>query len=175
MAFVLSPVALIILLGYSLTKRFTNFTQIFLGLALGISPLGAWIAATSSFHLFPVFLGLGVLFWVAGFDLIYSTQDYDFDKTKGIKNLVVRLGIPKALILSKIFHIICLGFFMIAGISQNLGLWYFFGIFLIGTFLIFEHSLVKSNDLSKINKAFFTMNGYVSLSFLAFSLLDIYF
>lgn len=174
LAFFLSPIVLIVLLGYSFTKRFTHFTQIFLGLALGLSPLGAWIAATGLFHVFPVLLGLGVLFWVAGFDLIYSTQDYDFDKSVGVKNLVVRLGIKKAFMLSKIFHGLCFGFFFLAGGYQNLGFWYFLGIFLIGGCLVYEHRLVGPKNFSKINKAFFTMNGYIALSFLVFSLLDIY-
>lgn len=174
LALLLSPIVLIILLGYSLTKRFTHFTQIFLGLALGISPLGAWIAATGSFHLFPALLGVGVLFWVAGFDLIYSMQDDDFDRTQGIKNLVVWLGREKALNLSRMFHALCIGFFLLAGFYQGLGLWYFSGIFLMGGFLVYEHRLISPENLSRINKAFFTINGYVSLSFLVFSLLDIY-
>lgn len=174
LTFILSPVVLFILLGYSLTKRFTHLTQLFLGLSLGISPIAAWIASTGSLTLFPCLIGLGVFFWVAGFDLIYSCQDLDFDKKNSLKNMTVWLGISRALLVSKLFHFLSVSFFFLTGFLGDLSFIYFTGILFITGFLIYEHSLVKANDLSHINIAFFTMNGYVSLAFLLFSLLDIY-
>lgn len=174
LAFYLSPLALLILLGYSLTKRFTHFTQFFLGLALGISPVAAWIAVTGEISSFSLFLGGAVLFWVAGFDLIYSSLDYEFDKTNNLKNIVVLLGIPQSLMLSRFFHLISFLLFLLAGWTLNVGWIYYFGILVMGSFLIYEHSLVKASDLSKVDAAFFTMNGYIAMSFLIFSLIEIY-
>lgn len=174
LAFALSPVALIILLGYSLTKRFTSLTQIFLGLALGLSPSATWVALTGEITLFPLLLSAGVLFWVAGFDLIYSTQDYEYDKSKGLKNIVVKLGIPGALWLSRTFHLACIGFFVAGGLTFGLSMVYFAGIAIMAGFLVYEQSLVKPHDLSKVNMAFFALNGYVSMIFLATAILEIY-
>lgn len=170
----LSPMALFIVLGYSLTKHFTHYTQFFLGLALGISPLATWIAVRGGLELFPVLIALGVLFWVAGFDLIYACQDYEFDKKHGLKNLVVVLGIRNALFLAKILHGLCLGFLSFAGLIFTAGMWYFAGIGVMGIFLIYEHRLVKAKDLSHVDVAFFTMNGYVGLSYFFFALMDLF-
>lgn len=175
LTFALSPLALVIVLGYSLTKRFTHLTQLFLGLALGIAPIATWIAATGKLSLFPILLGIGVLFWVAGFDLIYSCQDYDFDRTHNLKNLATKLGIRNSLHLSKAFHILAVLFFSVAGFSIELGAWYFVGVILVSAFLVYEHSLVSDTDLSKIDMAFFTLNGYVAVSFFLATLIDIYF
>lgn len=174
LTFLLSPLALAIVLAYSLTKRFTHATQFFLGLALGVSPLATWIAVTGTLTVFPILLGVGVFFWVAGFDLIYSCQDVAFDRQHGLKNLVVRLGINNALLLAKILHALCVVSFILAGRSLGLGASYFAGIIFITMVLIYEHTLVRPNDLSRVNVAFFTLNGYVSLSFFGFSLLQIY-
>lgn len=168
----LSPVALVIVMGYSLTKRFTQHTQFFLGLSLGISPLATWIAIRGELALFPALIGIGVLFWVAGFDLIYSCQDHDFDKANGLKNLVVAWGIKNALYLARFFHILSMLVLILAGFWQQTGFWYMTGIALMCVFLVFEHRLVKPHDLSRVNAAFFAMNGYVGLSYLAFVLLD---
>lgn len=170
----LSPLALLILLGYSLTKRVTSFTQISLGLALGSAPIAAWIAVTGAISSFSLALGAGVLFWVAGFDLIYSTMDYSFDKQNGMKNLVVKLGIAKALYLARLFHVFCFGFLILAGTLAELSHFYYLGCLTMGGILSYEHRLVKPNDLSKVNMAFFSLNGYAALAFFGFVLLDVY-
>lgn len=174
LTFILSPIALIIILGYSLTKRFTSYTQFFLGLALGIAPIAAWIAITGTVSWFSLFLGSAVLFWVAGFDLIYSTLDHDFDKKNGAKNLVVKLGIGRALFLSRFFHGLCLMLFFLAGTQAGLGLTYTLGLIVILALLIYEHSLVKAHDLSRVNTAFFTLNGYVAIVYFIFTAIAVY-
>lgn len=173
LAFILSPVVLIIILGYSFTKRFTHYTQFFIGLSLGIAPIAAWIALTGTLSIFPVLLGLAVLCWVAGFDIIYTTLDYDFDKNYGLKNMVVQWGIKRSLIISKGLHVLSVVFLILAGILGHLGLIYFAGSLVCGVLLAYEQSLVNPTDLSKVNMAFFTLNGYVSLLFLAFVLFDV--
>ena len=170
----LSPLALLVVMGYSLTKRFTHYTQFFLGLSLGIAVPAAWIAARGELSLFPVLVGLGVLFWVAGFDLIYSTLDFDFDRHHDLKNLVVKLGIPRALGLARLLHTLTISCLASAGIILSAGPWYFFGVFVMGGFLIYEHRLVSPKDLSRVTAAFFTMNGFVGLTYFVFSFLDIY-
>lgn len=174
LTFILSPFALAILLGYSLTKRFTHITQFFLGIALGISPIAAWIAATGTISLYSLILGLAVCLWVAGFDLIYSCQDYQFDKQNDLKNIVVKLGIQNALRLAKGLHILALTAFLLAGYFHHMGVIYYLGAIFIAAFLVYEHSLVKSHDLSKVDMAFFTLNGYVAILYFIFTLLDIY-
>lgn len=171
----LSPLALLIIMGYSLTKRITHFTQIFLGIALGISPIAAWIAMTGTVSAFSLFLGLGVLCWVAGFDVIYSTLDHDYDKKNNMKNMVVKWGVQKSLSISKILHLFSMFFLILGGAIQGLQLFYLLGCLLVAALLVYEHSLVKPNDLSRVNVAFFTLNGYVSLIFFVFVLLDVYF
>ena len=170
---ILSPFALTIILGYSLTKKFTHYTQIFLGLALGISPLAAWIALTGSMSIIPVCLGVAVMFWVSGFDIIYSTLDYDYDKKSELKNLVVKLGVKNALFTSKILHMFSFMFFILVGFLAHLSALYYFGCLVILSLLIYEHSLVKPDDLSKVNKAFFTLNGYIAISYFVFTSLDL--
>ena len=171
---ILSPIALIIITGYSLTKRFTSFTQIFLGLALGIAPIAAWIAATGKLNWFPALLGIAVLFWVAGFDIIYSTLDHDYDKSKGLKNLVVKLGIKNSLYLSRFFHLLSISFFISAGLFWGLGIFYYIGCGIMSLLIAYEHSLIKADDLSKVNMAFFAMNGYVAVTYFVFVCLGIY-
>lgn len=171
---VLSPFAIAIILGYSLTKRFTHVTQLFLGISLGIAPIAAWIAITGQVSLFACLIGLAVTFWVAGFDLIYSTLDHDYDKANGLKNIVVKLGIAKALALSRFLHTLCLALFVLAGIVFQVASLYFVGIAIMGLFLIYEQSLVKATDLSRVNAAFFTLNGFVSMIFLLTTLLVVY-
>lgn len=171
---ILSPIALMIVCGYSLTKRFTSFTQIFLGLSLGIAPIAAWIAATGTVNLFPCLLGVGVLFWVAGFDLIYSTMDHDYDKVNNLKNLVVKLGISRSLLLARFFHVASVMFFILAGLNLQLGWSYFLGCVFCAALMTYEHTLIKPDDLSRVNMAFFTLNGYMALGFLGFVLFDIY-
>lgn len=172
---ILSPIALTIILGYSLAKRFTPYTHLILGLALGITPLAAWIALTGKLALTPFFLSLAVIFWVAGFDIIYATLDEGFDRQHGVKSLVVTLGLKNSLILSKIFHALTFIFFLLICFTTLLSWFYFLGCLIVAALLAYEHSLVKPTDLSRVNKAFFTLNGFVSIIYFAFTLLDIYF
>ncbi len=169
---VLSPLALAIVFFYSLTKRFTHAAQIFLGLALSVAPVGAWLAVTGSFAIPPLVLALGVLLWVAGFDLIYATQDYEFDKKTGLKSGVVALGIPGALRAALLCHagmVVCMLAF---GFTANLGLVYYLFIPVLIAALFWEHRVAASGDIAKINQAFFTANAWVSALCLLFVALD---
>lgn len=163
----LAPLAIFILFFYSYTKRFTDFSHLFLGLALGIAPLGAWIAVTGRFALSPILLGLGVTLWVAGFDIIYATQDLEFDRKAGLRSLVVRLGISRALWVSRLFHLVTLLLLYLFGRLSSLGAPFFAALGLCTLLLFHEHQLVRPNDLSRVNAAFFNMNGYLSVVFLA--------
>lgn len=173
LCFYLSPLAITILCGYSLTKRFTHFSHIVLGLALSGAPLGAWIAIKGSIDLLPIFLSIAVLFWVAGFDILYALQDYEFDKKEGLYSIPVKVGIKKSIFISRIFHILMFFFLSLLYFLGDFGIIYFFGLFVIAFLLIYEHSLVKESDLSKLDIAFFNMNGYISVLFFVFTFLDI--
>jgi len=165
LAFYLSPLMLVVLLGYSLTKRFTSYCHFVLGLALGLSPLGAWVAVTGAFHWIPVQIGLAVMCWVAGFDIIYACQDIDFDRKEGLSSVPARLGVALSLNLSRLLHVVMVLLISFIGIQTELGWLYWTGVGLVVLCLIYEHSLVWDGDLSKVNIAFFTMNGVVSLIF----------
>ena len=163
---ILSPFALAIVFFYSLTKRFTAASHFFLGLALAVAPAGAWIAATGHLALPPLLLGAGVIGWVAGFDLIYATQDYEFDRREGLHSLVVRLGIERSLRLAQILH---LGMFLALlgfGFAASLGVIYFCGMPLVALALLYEHQSAARLDLAGINRAFFQSNAFVSAVFL---------
>ncbi|WP_340690330.1 UbiA-like polyprenyltransferase [Hydrogenobacter thermophilus] len=170
--FLLSPVVLFLLWLYPYSKRFTHFPHLVLGAVYFLIPLGVDIALNERVSLPAMLLGVGMAFWVAGFDVLYSLQDYEFDKKHGIKSLAVKLGIEKALLVSKLFHVITFFSLLTVGFVSELGVVYFVGLLVLAGFLIYEHSLVKPNDLSKINKAFFTVNGYVSIIFMLVVLLD---
>ncbi|MEW6618102.1 MAG: UbiA-like polyprenyltransferase [bacterium] len=172
LAFYLSPVALAILYFYSFTKRWTWLTHIFLGLSLAIAPIGVWIAIKSEIVLVPLVLGLAVLFWVAGFDIIYATLDFEFDKTYGLQSMVVRFGIPKALIISRVMHFFMVILLLWFGVLAQLGLSYFMGVFVVSLMLIYEHSLVNPADLSRVNIAFFNVNGLVSVFLFVMTWID---
>ena len=161
----LSPVALVIVFFYSITKRFTSFSHFFLGLALGVSPVGAWLAVTGRFALPPLVLSLAVILWVAGFDLIYATQDHDFDKREGLHSLVVKLGIARSLVLAQWLHAAMWALLVLFGVSARLGLAYYIGMALILPALIFEHRTARKMDLTAINQAFFNSNAFVGLVF----------
>lgn len=171
-AFRLSPIALIVVCGYSFTKRFTNWTHLFLGIALGISPIAAQVAMQGTITLPFVFLGLGVAFWVGGFDILYSMQDIEFDKKIGTHSVPARFGIKKSQWIARCMHIISGGLFFIFGIMNELNIGYFISIFLVTGLLATQHWLVR-NDLSKIDAAFFTANGWISLIFLLGTLLGV--
>jgi 4-hydroxybenzoate polyprenyltransferase len=169
--FVLSPVALMIVFFYSLTKRFTWASHLFLGLALSLAPMGAWLAVSGTpaglWELAtPFFLGLAVLFWLAGFDVIYALQDYAFDRKEGLCSIPVRFGVAGALRLSSFFHFCTVVFLAAVGVSAQAGMIYWSGLVVITVILFWEHRLVTPIDLSRINRAFFDFNAYVSVGYL---------
>jgi len=169
--FVLSPLALAIVFFYSLTKRFTWASHLFLGLALSLAPMGAWLAVSGSpidltELVIPFFLGLGVLFWLAGFDVIYSLQDHEFDRHQGLHSIPVRFGVARALKLSTFFHLCTVFFLGLVGLTARMGLVYWLGFAAITVILFWEHRIVKPNDLSRIGRAFFEFNAYVSIGYL---------
>lgn len=173
LAFKLFPIAVLALSFYSFTKRFTWACHLFLGLALGLAPLGAWIAISNRFDLAPVMLGLGVLFWVAGFDIIYACDDYEFDRAASIYSIPARFGIKNALTLSTAFHLVAPILFIIVAVVLNLGIFYLAGVGLAVILLFYQHSLVKPDDLSRAGVAFFNLNGALSVLMFCFTLLDI--
>src|SRR6266498_1045819 len=168
---ILAPVALALIFFYSLTKRFTSATHFFLGLALAIAPVGAWIAQTGQIHLAPVVLAAGVTCWVAGFDLIYATQDYDFDRREGIRSLVVRLGIARILRLAQLLHLLTLVALIGFGLAAELGALYYWSMPFVAAALLYEHKTEKL-DVAGINRAFFQSNAFVSAVFLTAVCLD---
>jgi 4-hydroxybenzoate polyprenyltransferase len=161
----LAPVALALIFLYSVTKRFTSATHFFLGLALAIAPVGAWIAQTGRVNLAPLVLAAGVICWVAGFDLIYATQDYDFDRREGIRSLVVKLGIARSLQVAQLLHLLTFVALIGFGVTAKLGAIYFWSLLLIAAALVYEHQTAK-RDLAGINRAFFQSNAFVSVVFL---------
>ena len=162
---ILAPVALALIFFYSVTKRFTSATHFFLGFALAIAPIGAWIAQTGRIDLAPVVLAAGVICWVAGFDLIYATQDYDFDRREDIRSLVVKLGIARSLRLAQLLHLLTFVTLIAFGVVAQLGPVYYWSMPLIGGALFYEHRTEKL-DLTGINRAFFQSNAFVSAVFL---------
>jgi len=163
LAFYLSFPTLAVLLGYSYTKRFTSWSHMVLGLCLGLAPMGAWVAIRQEIALTPLALTLAVLLWVAGFDILYSCMDVEFDKQSGLHSMVTRLGVPGALRLAAALHA---GFLLLLagfGVLAHLGLPFYVTTGLIGGLLLYEHALVKPTDLSRVNLAFFTVNGVVSV------------
>ncbi len=172
LCFWLSPVALIIILGYSYSKRFTPLSHYWLGLSLGIAPSATWIAVRGTLELTPILLTLAVAFWVAGFDILYSLQDYEFDKQYGLRSLPETLGKARAIAISRLSHLICILFFIAAGVALKAGWLYYAGAGFAALMLAYEQSLVSPDDLSKLDVAFFTLNGYVSIGLFVFSLLD---
>lgn len=163
---ILAPVALVLIFFYSLTKRFTSATHFFLGLALGIAPIGAWIAQTGRIDPAPVVLAGGVICWVAGFDLIYATQDYDFDRREGLRSLVVKVGIAGSLRLAQLLHLLAFVALICFGVVARLGALYYWSMLLIAAALFYEHKTERL-DLSGVNRAFFQSNAFVSAVFLA--------
>lgn len=179
LCFYLSPIALMIIIGYSYTKRFTFLCHFILGLGLALAPIGAALAVNGKFSPIPIIIGISVMFWVTGFDIIYALQDDDFDKNNKLHSIPVYLGRAKALLLSRILHILTAITLFVAimqytGSSQFFSLTYL-GLFIFILLLIYQHTVIKSNDLSKVNLAFFTTNGIASLIFGSMFILDIYF
>lgn len=171
----LAPVALGVVFFYSYTKRFTSFSHLILGFSLGIAPAAAWIAVTGSLDPKILWLTAAVTFWTAGFDIIYSCQDYEFDQIAGLFSLPKRFGIAGALWIARLFHVVMVGCLVALSLSFDLGWLSFAGIAAVVALLLYEHSLVKADDLSRVNAAFFTVNGYVSVLFFLFWAADMYF
>lgn len=175
LCFLLSPVALVVIFFYSFTKRFTSYTQFFLGLSLAIAPVGAWLAVRGQFAWPPIILALGVIFWVGGFDLIYATQDYEFDRKEGLHSMVVRYGVPASLRLAQAMHGILLVCLVAFGLVANLGWIYYLSLLAVGGALFYEHRAAAKLDLAGINRAFFQSNAFVSLVFVLAVGMDVWF
>lgn len=173
LCFYLSPIALIVVLGYSYTKRFTSLCHLVLGLGLALAPLGAYLAVSGEFALTPILFSVAVLFWVSGFDIIYALQDDTFDKENKLNSIPVFLGRKKALNLSKFFHLITFLSLAYAGVLLEINLLYWIGFALFSALLIYQHTIISEKDLSRVNLAFFTTNGIASVVFGAFVILDI--
>ena len=176
LVFILAPVALAVVLGYSYTKRFTWLCHFILGLGLSLAPVGSYLAVTGSFSLLPILFSLTVLLWTAGFDIIYALQDEEFDKQNNLKSIPTLIGKKNALRLSSFAHLLTAGFIIWAGIvgADFLGLWYWAGAFFFSSSLIYQHIIIKPDDLSKVNLAFFTTNGIASIVFAVFTLVSLY-
>ncbi len=173
LCFKLAPVALGVIFFYSFTKRFTVFSHLVLGFALGIAPAAAWIAVRGSLDPRILWLTAAVMFWTAGFDIIYSCQDYEFDVTEGLFSLPKRIGVARALRVSQLLHVLMTLCLLALAHGLDLGLLSLVGIVAVALLLIYEHSLVKPNDFSRVNAAFFTMNGWVSVLFFVFWAADV--
>lgn len=174
LALILSPVALAVLLGYSYTKRFTSLCHFVLGLALGIAPIGAWVAVRESLDLAPLLMGLGVLLWTAGFDLIYALQDRDFDAREGLHSIPVRLGASGTLTLSAALHAGAVAALASVAALTPLGVPYLLGVAAVAALLAVEHFLVRPDDLSRVPIAFFHVNSAVGLVMFGFTALDVF-
>jgi 4-hydroxybenzoate polyprenyltransferase len=161
---------------YPYTKRFTYLSHFILGLCLGLAPVGAWIAVTNSVNnIEPFLLGAAVLCWVAGFDIFYAIQDMNFDQKYRLYSIPANFGIRTSLVLTKLLHFTAISFLVWTGIRLDLGIFYFIGVFIAGVLLTYENSIIKPNDLSKLNVAFFTMNGVISVLMFCFVAMEVIF
>jgi 4-hydroxybenzoate polyprenyltransferase len=175
LCFYLSPVALATIMIYSLTKRFTYLCHFVLGLGLSLAPIGAYLVVTGVFNILPLLLSFAVLFWVAGFDIIYALNDISFDREHHLKSIPASFGIKNSLIISALVHLVSIIFIVTSGVIYSGGIFYWIGASIFGFLIIYQHMVVKPNDLSRVNLAFFTLNGFSSLIFLIFFLFDYYF
>ena len=178
LCFYLSPIALLVILGYSYTKRFTSLCHLVLGLGLSLAPIGAYLAVTARFDLVPVLFSLGVLFWVAGFDIIYAMQDTEFDEKNRLFSIPVKFGSRGALVISSILHILCAISILYAALLSSelihsLSWLHWVGAMIFIILLIYQHTLVGPENLKNVNRAFFTTNGIASILFCAFFLFDL--
>ena len=174
LCFKLAPIALFVILGYSYTKRFTSLCHIVLGLGLGLSPIGAYLAVSGTFSLLPILFSIAMIFWVSGFDIIYSLQDEKFDKSENLYSMPVMLGKKNALALSMLLHFITTITLVFAGEIGDFGKIYWIGFSIFSILLTYQHSLIKTHDLSRINLAFFNTNGIASIIFGAFVIIDLF-
>ena len=168
----LSPLALGLILSYSLSKRVTSLSHFHLGASLGLAPVGAWIAVTGQLDVAPLVLGAAVMLWTAGFDIIYACQDFEFDRSMGLQSLPARLGIGPALRISSLLHVLTVIALALTPLAVSLGRAYLAGVVLAGLILIFEHRLVRPGDLARVNAAFFMANGWISVGLLVATALD---
>lgn len=172
LCFYLAPVALGFFVLYAYCKRFTSFAHIVLGICLAAAPIGAWIALRGDVGWPVLALGLAVLFWVAGFDIFYSLQDVEYDRSKGLHSIPVLLGVKNAILLGKVFHGLMVVFLLIIPLGLPLGWIYYLGLAVVSGLIAYEHQLVKPDDLSRLDAAFFNMNGYISVTIFLFTLVD---
>jgi len=172
LCFMLSPVALAIVFWYSLAKRFTTWTQLFLGLAMAVAPVGGWLAVGGRGGWEPWLLGLAICAWVGGFDVFYALQDEEFDRRQGLKSAIVALGRTRAILATKWAHGLTIALLVLFGAGAGLGAAYYLGIAVAAGLLVWEHRLVKPDDLSRLDAAFFTMNGVMSIVVFAGALVD---
>ena len=170
----LSPIALFFLVLYSYCKRFTALAHIVLGICLAAAPIGAWVALTGRIELPAIVLGLIVLFWVSAFDMLYALQDLEYDRSVGLYSIPVALGVTGTLWLSRLFHLITVGLLVWLILLLGLGIWFWIGSAAMAAMLLYEHWLLRGGDLTKLDAAFFTMNGYISLTFLAATAADVF-
>lgn len=174
LTFALSPVALIIVMFYSLTKRFTALCHFFLGLSLAIAPVGAWLAIRPEWNPLPWILGAGVLLWTAGFDILYACMDVDFDRQAGLHSVPAAVGVPRALRIAAVLHALTVVVFALPIVLCGLGAWYGAGVGAIALLLAYEHLIVRPDDLGKVNRAFFHVNAVVSFGMMGAVLADLY-
>jgi 4-hydroxybenzoate polyprenyltransferase len=173
LCFVLSPVALAIVFWYSLAKRFTAYTQVFLGLAMAVAPVGGWLAAGGRDGWEPWLLGLAIGTWVGGFDVLYACQDVDVDRREGLRSIPVRFGVARSLLISRVMHVVAVASLAALGVAADLGTIYAAGVAGVALLLVYEQSLVKADDLSQVKFAF-DLNGWVGILFLATTAADVY-
>ena len=174
LCFYLSPVALTVVLGYSYTKRFTPLCHLILGLGLALAPIGAYLVVTGEFAMLPIYFSLAVLCWVSGFDIIYALQDEEFDRQNNLNSIPAWLGKKNALRVSSFLHLLTVVFVTLPYFNTDLSWFYLAGVLFFILLLIYQHKLVKPDDLSKVDRAFFTTNGIASVVFAIFFLLDAY-
>jgi 4-hydroxybenzoate polyprenyltransferase len=174
LCFVLSPIALAFVLGYSYTKRFTALCHLFLGFAIGLAPVGAWLAITGKFSPIPILLGAVVMLWIGGFDIIYALQDYDFDVRSALFSLPKALGKSRALWISRGMHTLMIVLLLAIGHLYGLHSLYYVGVAVVTALIAYEQCLVKPDDLRHVNLAFFTLNGWISVCLFGFVLLDVW-
>jgi len=169
----LSPVALALLFGYSFTKRFTFLCHLFLGLAIAAGPAGAWIAVRGDFGLVPGLLMIAVATWIAGFDVLYALADRDFDRGAGLHSIPARFGVAGALVISAALHAATLAALLALAPAAHMGAPYLLGVAIVAALLVYEHAIVRPSDLTRLDAAFFTLNGYVSVVFFLATLADV--
>ncbi len=172
--FILSPIALAVVLGYSYTKRFTAFCHLVLGLGLSLAPIGAYLAVTGVFHPLPILFSFAVLFWVSGFDIIYALQDEDFDRSNKLFSIPASVGKSRALRISEFLHLFSAACIVAAGVVGNFSWLYWIGVLCFGGMLVYQHSIVKPDDLKRVNLAFMTANGIASVVFAVFVISDLF-